>query len=138
LINYDQGQPIYARGAQGRLQAHVSEDNYVIKEKSREISIVYNSYLGKWMLFKVSETGPIPEIVFYLASHLYGPYVERHVICPKQDPRFGGATVYAPLTSEEMMVDGGKTIYFLLSQWLPVYNPMLMKLDILENNHDKK
>jgi hypothetical protein len=38
LINYDQGQPIYARGAQGRLQAHVSEDNYVIKEKSREIS----------------------------------------------------------------------------------------------------
>jgi hypothetical protein len=76
--------------------------------------------------------------VFYLASHLYGPYVERHVICPKQDPRFGGATVYAPLTSEEMMVDGGKTIYFLLSQWLPVYNPMLMKLDILENNHDKK
>lgn len=137
LIKYDNGQPIYERGAQGCLRAHISEENYVIKEKSREISIVYNPYLGKWMLFKVSEAGLIPEIVFYLAPHLYGPYVERHVICPKQDPRFGGATVYAPLTSEAMMVDGGKTIYFLLSQWLPIYNPMLMKLNILEKHHDK-
>lgn len=137
LIKYDNGQPIYERGATGRIHAHEASDNYVLKERSREISIVYNEFLKKWMLFKISETGGIPELVFYLANELHGPYHQRHAICPKQDPRFGGATVYAPLTCEEMMRDGGRTIYLLLSQWLPIYNPMLIKLEIQENDHDQ-
>ena len=132
LVKYDTGnQPVFVKGIQGLRALQDNPGSFVLNEKSGECSLIYNKYLKKWMFFKISEDDP--SAVFYLADKITGPYVDKHIMFVKSDPLFARSSMYAPMTHEVLTKENGRIIYFLLSQWIPVYNPLIVELKLKEN-----
>ena len=63
---------------------------------------------------------------------IYGPYKDYIKICSYDDPRFNIEGMYAPMTHEKLTKEDGKIVYLLLSQWIPLYNPIVMKIEFEE------
>ena len=92
----------------------------VNKNKSSEPSIMYNKYLKKWIISTL-ENG---SIVFYLSEKLEEEFKERiEVLNFKDFP-----TLYGGFLNNSLVEDNGKTIYFQVSQWSPIYNTSLFKV----------
>ena len=92
----------------------------VNKNKSSEPSIMYNKYLKKWIISTL-ENG---SIVFYLSEKLEEEFKERiEVLNFKDFP-----TLYGGFSNNSLVEDNGKTIYFQVSQWSPIYNTSLFKV----------
>ena len=81
---------------------------------------MYNKYLKKWIISTL-ENG---SIVFYLSEKLEEEFKERiEVLNFKDFP-----TLYGGFLNNSLVEDNGKTIYFQVSQWSPIYNTSLFKV----------
>jgi len=83
-----------------------------------ELSVVWNDYLGRWIMTYLDE--PQHGIVIRDAPALTGPWSETQLVVSSDDyPSLYGSYLH-PLASS------GETIYFNMSQWGP-YNVLLMR-----------
>ena len=135
LIEYKEGKPIFKKGDEARLLMHEGKTDIACRAYMGEMSVIYNPYLKKYCLFTTTqkpdyEKEDDPGLYMFYSDNIYGPYNDYLKICSYDDPRLNIKGMYAPMTHEKMLKRDGKEIYFLLSQWIPLYNPITVKLEI--------
>ncbi len=91
-----------------------------------EFSVVYNEYLGKYMLITGRpDQGSIYGIYMYTSSNPQGPWTEYKLL-PNQDVSCSSLnwSYYGTYTSSYLLENGGKIVNFLATTWntYGVYN----------------
>lgn len=115
----ESGAPMWVMGEEGVYQAKT-----VIDAPVGEISAIYNPYLGNFLMTYLSEkTGGI---VMQEGVTPWGPWSKLYPLAsPAQYPSLYGAYMHP-----KYIGDGGKTFYFAMSQYFPIYNIMWMRADL--------
>ncbi|MBR1581898.1 MAG: DUF4185 domain-containing protein [Bacilli bacterium] len=136
LVEFKDGKPIFKKGDEARLLMHNKKTPTICDGFMGEMSVIYNKYLNKYCLFTVT-THPEKDkedhgLFMYFSDTIYGPYKDYIKICSYDDPRFNIEGMYAPMTHEKLTKEDGKIVYLLLSQWIPLYNPIVMKIEFEE------
>lgn len=122
----ESGNPIWVKGRKGLDLQKRNVNSYLITNPSGELSVVYNKYLNKWLLFKMSEDAY--QVLCYVSDNVYGPYGRPIEIIKNTDSRLPNDIIYAPLTHEKLFEEDGKIMNMLLSLWLPNYNPVILRI----------
>lgn len=92
----------------------ISRAAIVLDDTVGELSVVWNTYLGGWIMTYLKEgTG----IVIRTAATPWGPWSKATTLVSQDDV----PGLYAPFMLPKYTTDGGRTIYFTLSVWDP-YN----------------
>lgn len=118
--------PIWVKGREGLNLQKTNVNSYLIPNPSGELSVVYNKYINKWLLFKISEDGH--QVLCYKSDNVYGPYDKPIEVIKNTDPKLPNSIIYAPLTHEKLFEEDGKIMNVLLSLWLPNYNPVVLRI----------
>lgn len=116
---YLTGPDTWRQGEQG-LNSLDRDPYYVIQPPSAEMSVMYNDYLGKWMAVYLKGS----RIVYQTADDITGPYSDtRPIVSAEQYPGLYGGFVHRAYTEYD-----GQKFYIQLSQWLPVYQTILIEV----------
>lgn len=127
LVEYDDlNQPIWVKGILGLRQQQKNVNNFLIANPSGEMCVVFNKYLNKWLLFKMSED--LTQVLMHTSDNVYGPYSKAYVIIDNEHQELPNKIIYAPLTHEKLFEQDGKIMNVLLSLWLPNYNPVVLRV----------
>ncbi|MDF2535008.1 MAG: carbohydrate-binding protein [Bacillales bacterium] len=113
--------PIWVKGSLGLETIKTSEDSFIFGPKVGEISVMYNPYLGKWLLTYLSETRQA--IVFRTAENHWGPWSNEEIVVTNSDY----TQIYGAFMHEKYTEDNGKTVYFIMSQFVP-YEAYVFKM----------
>ncbi len=119
---YDENEdPIFIKGTAGLEAILKNDEAYVISPKVAEISVIYNKYLEKWVtLYQVGD-----KLIYRTADHPWGVWSRHEIVTTyKEFP-----ILYCGFMHEAYSEENGKVIYFLMSQWAPIYNSRLMRLE---------
>lgn len=116
--NDESGQPVWVQGSQGVYQAKV-----IIDAPVGEISVMYNEYLGNFVMTYLNEKR--------------AAVVMREGILPWEgwgdEYALANAGTYPSLYGGYMLdkyvQDNGRIFYFAMSQFFPIYNIMWMKAE---------
>lgn len=119
--------PIWVKGVEGLRQQKYNPNSYLISSPSGEMSVAYNKYLNKWLLFKIFDGD---KVVMYASDNVYGPYGKAEVVLDRSHPDLPNPIIYAPLTHEKLFEEDGKIMNILVSQWLPHYNPIIVRVEL--------
>lgn len=113
------GAPMWAAGEEGLYQSEL-----VIDPMVGEISVIYDPYLGNFVMTYLSEKSH--GIVMREGVTPWGPWSNEYTLA--------SAAVYPSLYGAYMhpkyMENGGRTFYFAMSQFFPIYNIMWMRADL--------
>lgn len=96
----------------------------IIDKMVGEPSFMFNEYLGEWVVTYLDEAEHA--IVMRTAKELWGPYSDELIMAHSSD----FPALYGGFVDEYLTVDGGKTFYFIMSMWDPVYNSILMEVNL--------
>lgn len=113
------GAPIWVQGEDGIAQAVSILDGPI-----GEISVIYNEYLGNFLISYLDESA--------------GSIVLREMVTPwgkfsKKWTLASGAnypSLYGAFMHPDYVENGGKSVYFAMSQFFPIYNIMWMRFDL--------
>ena len=129
------GKPCWKRGAEGFRLCHKLEEANLMDDLCGEFSVSWNPYLKRWLMIYTREgegEGRVTPISIRarVADCLWGPWSDSTFLFNRKFP-FGYKcnSVYGGLTHERMTENGGKTVYFLYSQYAPVYQTSVMRLE---------
>ncbi|MBN1778013.1 MAG: DUF4185 domain-containing protein [Clostridiales bacterium] len=115
----DSGAPVWVAGDAG-----IGQATEVIAAPAGEISAIYNPYLGNFIITYLSE--PLRAVVMREGVTPWGPWSGETVLARAADyPALYGAYMH-----EKYMENGGRTFYFAMSQYFPVYNILWMRADL--------
>lgn len=95
----------------------------VLEAPMGEISVMWNTYLGKYMVLNLDDVQK--QILIRTADSPWGPWSAPRIII--QRPEYVG--FYAPNIDPLLVEDGGRIVYFTMSLWFE-YNVYLMKVDL--------
>jgi hypothetical protein len=103
----------------------MSEAEPVIEGAMGEMSVMWNSYLQKYMLMNLDNTRLT--ILLRTADTPWGPWSPpRVVVTAREHPG-----LYAPNVHPQWVEDSGRVVYFTMSLWSE-YNVFLMKVDLTQ------
>lgn len=112
------GQPIFVAGRDGLAAIRDSDEAYIIKDATAEPSVVYNDYLGKWMLFNIGMTARF-------ADTPWGEWSDsQHLTDPSEVSGYGCIVV------DKLSKERGRILYVIASVWMPDYNPYLVEITL--------
>ena len=115
----EDGSPLWVTGEEGVKQAKVVIDGPV-----GEISVIYNPYLGNFLITYLSEG--MHAIVMREGVTPWGGWSKPYTLATgAQYPSLYGAYMHPKYVQEN-----GKTFYFAMSQFFPIYNIMWMRADL--------
>ncbi|NPV52397.1 MAG: DUF4185 domain-containing protein [Firmicutes bacterium] len=90
-----------------------------------ELSVLYNNYLGRWIITYLNEyTG---DIEVREAANPWGPWSDPEILV--DHILYGG--IYAPFMVPAYVGDDGRIVYFTMSMWGP-YNVFWMKATMVK------
>lgn len=113
-----EGAPIYEKGQEAMYGAYD-----VLPKAVGEISVLYSDYLEEWLVTYIDGSA---NLVMRSAKNIYGPYSKSVIIAAQKDfPSLYGAFMNPRWVSED-----GKKIAFMMSLFDPVYNTVLMELEL--------
>ncbi len=113
------GAPLWVQGEAGVKQAKIVIDGPV-----GEISVIYNPYLGNFIMTYLSEKAHA--IVMQEGVTPWGEWGKAHTLASSvQYPSLYGAYMHPKYIEND-----GKTFYFAMSQFFPIYNIMWMRADL--------
>ena len=117
----ENGQPEWVQGNEGIAQAEV-----IIRDPVGEISVTYNEYLGNFVMTYLNES--LGAVVMREGVTPWGPWGKEFLLAQgSQYP-----SLYGGYMCDKYMENGGKTFYFAMSQFFPVYNILWMKAELPE------
>lgn len=90
------------------------EKALIIPKPVSNMSVAYNEYFGKWMLFYYK---PAVGIVACFADTPYGKFSEPETLIPCDIELPCGKYLYGAFTHELLFREKGKRIYVIISQW---------------------
>lgn len=111
----DEGGPIWS--------ADQADAALVIERPTGELSVAWNDYLGRWLMTTMADNA---DAVMYEGVTPWGPWGEPHVLVRQADL----PGLYAPFMHPSYVADGGRTVYFGMSHWLP-YNVFWHRVDLV-------
>lgn len=115
----DGGNPKWQQGSEGVYSAEV-----IIEGPVGEISVLYNEYLGNFLLTYMSESGY--SIVMREGVTPWGEWSKEYTLATGGEyPSLYGAYMHPKYVEE-----GGKVFYFAMSQFFPIYNIMWMRTEL--------
>jgi hypothetical protein len=113
------GSPQWAVGTDGVYRAVT-----VVDAPVGELSVIYNPYLGNFLMTYLSE--PAYAIVMREGITPWGDWGKPYTLAAgAQYPSLYGAFMHP-----KFMQENGKTFYFAMSQFFPIYNIMWMKAEL--------
>jgi hypothetical protein len=103
----------------------MSQAEPVIDDDMGEMSVMWNSYLHKYMLMNLDNVQLV--ILLRTADAPWGPWsAPRIVVTAREHPG-----LYAPNVHPQWIEDSGRIVYFTMSLWSQ-YNVFLMKVDLTQ------
>ncbi len=114
----EDGNPIYEAGEENIYEAAVLIDGAV-----GEMSIIYSEYLEEWIITYMDGKA---DMVIASSPNIDGPYSNPVVIAAQSD--FPG--LYGAFMNPLWVSDDGTKVGFLLSLWDPVYNVVMMEMEL--------
>ena len=142
LVEYRGDEPIFQKGVEARLLAHNHKSPVVCPAAMGEMSLIYNPYLKKYCLFTITNKKNCedeiedPGLYMFYSDKITGPYNDYIKICSQTDSRINISGAYAPMTHEKFLLDGGKKIVMLISQWIPLYNPITILIELEKDDEE--
>jgi len=109
----DNYEPIWVKGKAGLSAIKNNSKSLIVPPRVGEVSVIYNEYLGKWLLTYMSETRS--GIVFRTADNHWGPWSAEETILLNGDY----VQVYGGFMHERYTEERGKKVYFIMSQFTP-------------------
>ncbi len=110
--------PKWIKGNEG-----INQAVKIIEEPIGEISVIYNEYLGSFLITYLDEKRH--EIVVREGIFPWGEYSKAHTLVRASEyPALYGAYMHPAFVEEK-----GKSVYFAMSQFFPVYNIYWMRMD---------
>jgi hypothetical protein len=119
LMEYDEeDNPIYETGEKAMYEAY-----NILPKAVGEMSVLYSEYLEEWLVTYIDGKG---DLVVKSSKNIYGPYSKPVIIAAQKDfPSLYGAFMNPKWVSED-----GKKIAFMMSIFDPVYNTVLMEMEL--------
>jgi hypothetical protein len=115
----EKGEPEWIQGPDGISQAKV-----ILEGPVGEISVIYNEYLGNFLVTYLKEDAHA--IVMREGVTPWGEWSKPYNLAAgSQYPSLYGAFMHPKYVEEK-----GKTFYFTMSQFFPIYNIMWMKAEL--------
>ena len=110
------GEPIWS--------IYEKEAELIVPGPIGEFSVMYNPYLGKWIMTYLNEHTLDLEI-----REGDSPWSWSRIPLILVDHTVAGSDklIYAPFMTPDYMENAGEIIYFTMSQWMPIYNVAWMK-----------
>lgn len=126
LVGIDHsGQPVWKPGIEA-----IYEAIEVVNPPVGEISVIYNEYLGNFVMTYLHEKKSA--IVMREGLTPWGPWGEEVILAKSsQYP-----ALYGGFMHPEYVEKKGKIFYFAMSQYFPIYNIMWMKAELIESNKE--
>lgn len=113
------GEPQWVRGSAGIDRAKV-----IIEAPVGEISVIYNEYLGNFIMTYLHEGGR--GIVMREGVTPWGEWSDEIRLVSAADY----PSLYGAYMCPKYVEENGKTFYFAMSQYFPIYNIMWMKTEL--------
>ena len=114
----ESGNPQWVKGSEGIMQAKV-----IIEDPVGEISVIYNEYLGNFIMTYLHEGRGI---VMREGVTPWGEWSKEYVLAtPGQY-----ASLYGAYMCPKVVEEDGKVFYFAMSQYFPIYNIMWMRVEL--------
>jgi len=123
--------PIWLKGSKGCRIVCENPESFIVKDGCSENSLMYNEYLQKWVLGYRTEEG----LVMRTADNIWGEYGEKMSIlsrsevkdlCPEGKQQI---SIYSNYMHEKWTEENGKVMYIVYSQYEPLYNSSLLRLE---------
>lgn len=114
----DEGNAIYAQGEENIYDAANLIDGAV-----GEMSVIYSEYLEEWIITYMDGKA---DMVIASSPNIDGPYSNPVILVAQSD--FPG--LYGAFMNPLWVSDDGTKIGFLLSLWDPVYNVVMMEMEL--------
>ena len=96
----------------------------IVEDPVGEPSVFYNEYLESYVFTYLNEYKRA--IVMRTAETLEGPWSDESILVHADDY----PAPYGGFTHEVMTADNGKIFYFTLSMWDPIYNVLLIEVNL--------
>ena len=116
---YYLGNGIWTQGSEG-LASFKRNPHLIIQAPCSELSIMYNEYLGKWMIVYLKNS----EIIMQTASNLTDMWSSPETIVNSGD--YSG--LYGGFVHPKLTEYNGQKFYLQLSRWLPIYETQLLEV----------
>ena len=113
------GLPLWVKGEEGIDKAKV-----IIPGPAGEISVIYNEYLGNFMITYLKETAAA--IVMQEGVLPWGSWGDTVKLASGAQY----ASLYGAYMHPDFVLDKGKTVFYAMSQFFPIYNIMWMRADL--------
>ena len=115
----EKGGPQWAQGPEG-----ISKAKVILEGPVGEISVLYNEYLGNFLVTYLKEDSA--SIVMRESVLPWGDWSKPYALASSSRyPSLYGAYMHPKYAQEK-----GKTFYFAMSQFFPIYNIMWMKAEL--------
>lgn len=115
--NDEKGEPMWSSMPENRMP--------LIKQPQRELGIVYNHFLGRYLLTGYDTLTGGCEII-QEAEHLWGPWTNPTLLITSNIGT--GSAVYGAFSTPSMVENKGESMYFTLTKWHP-YNVFWIRTD---------
>lgn len=131
FIGYSNKVPQWQKGTSGLKKILNNKSAYVISVRMGEATCYYNEYMGYWIM-----TDNIDNVIYMsMSKNVYGPYSPKYAILdtsyPFAEHGLSGdfSSLYAGFSHAMLTANGGKTMYFIVSYYDPIYNSVIMKAE---------
>lgn len=123
ILNINSYRYFSGRDGQGKPSWSSNEHDaqYIIDTNVGEPCVRYNPYLNKWMLISLRWGN----LVLQLADDPWGPFSNAQILAN----RFQYSKLYNGYMHKRFFDEDGRIVYFLMSQFFPIYNVRVMKVE---------
>ncbi|GHU71333.1 hypothetical protein AGMMS49992_05170 [Clostridia bacterium] len=115
----ESGTPNWVQGEEGLTQSQL-----VVDPSAGEISVIYNPYLGNFIMTYLSEAKHA--IVMREGVTPWGPWGKEYTLAPSSIY----PSLYGGYMTPKYIEQDGKVFYFAMSQYFPIYNIMWMRTEL--------
>lgn len=116
------GSPVFLSGEEGLKNAIA-----ILPPAVGETSMMYSTFLDEWLITYLSGTS----IVMRTSKEPWGPWSNPVVIASRDDYPI----CYGAFMNERYVSDDGRKIMFVMSMWAPVYNTVLMEIELVAKDN---
>lgn len=115
------GAPVFVKGSEGLAHA-----NYILWPSVGETSLMYSEYLDEWIITYLC--GSV--MVMRVANDPWGPYSSPLILLSREHYPLA----YGAFMNEQYVSDGGRKVAFIMSLYSPVYNTVVMEMELVRKD----
>lgn len=116
----EDGSPVFTKGEEGMKNTY-----NILRPSVGEVSMMYSEYLQEWIITYLSGA----DIILRTAKNPWGPWSNAISIAPRSEYPI----CYGAFMNERYVSEDGSKVMFLMSMWAPVYNTVVMEMELVSH-----